>query len=442
MSITTTRLFEYQDEKSAKFWEVTTQGVTVTVRYGKIGTTGQSQTKELADAAAAAKHVAKLVAEKTGKGYVEKYLDGFTSTVSHSASVTTGANKKPEKLKVDEETDEAKNLKITHEGFLVGDFTKNLVIGRLNGSAPTYFYESDDFDLAEKSGKLLAPNLLISDNDLVEKLTIFSDEIFCEYIVIENFANLREVFIKKKRNSSNSEIFWIIFKDLPLLRKISICSGVRWLQVKNLPQIFEINLEGCENLSHLEILDSKNLGILNLHNCRMLPKVQGLTEGDAARLKVKEQLMTSSGLSNGGLSLKNLKTISDVDKAFDIINRGIKNAVIKGVFKEDEYSGFCYGRQDDPKFVCYSYRQLRPLEYVYTGGTGETYTFEYIVHDYGDWGYGILDGVGYNSPLDCVKRALDDTIEILEEMEFKLPGRKKLTADSLFEELKKMALNG
>lgn len=71
MSDKTIRLFEYQDDKSAKFWEVTTAGATVTVRYGKIGTAGQSQTKELADAAAAAKHVAKLVAEKTGKGYVE-----------------------------------------------------------------------------------------------------------------------------------------------------------------------------------------------------------------------------------------------------------------------------------------------------------------------------------------------------------------------------------
>ncbi len=30
MSETTTRLFEYQDEKSAKFWEVTTAGATVT----------------------------------------------------------------------------------------------------------------------------------------------------------------------------------------------------------------------------------------------------------------------------------------------------------------------------------------------------------------------------------------------------------------------------
>ena len=65
------RYFEFRDEKSAKFWEVTTNDSAVTVRYGKFGTNGQSHTKELADVAAATKHVAKLVAEKTGKGYVE-----------------------------------------------------------------------------------------------------------------------------------------------------------------------------------------------------------------------------------------------------------------------------------------------------------------------------------------------------------------------------------
>ena len=78
---TMTRLFLYQGEKSPKFWEVTTNGYTVTVRSGKIGALGQSRTKELPDERTAAKHVAKLVAEKTGKGYVE-------SSASAAASVT------------------------------------------------------------------------------------------------------------------------------------------------------------------------------------------------------------------------------------------------------------------------------------------------------------------------------------------------------------------
>jgi predicted DNA-binding WGR domain protein len=71
MSSTPTRFFEYKDDKSSKFWEITQVGSTVTVRYGKAGTNGQKQEKVLSDTAAVTKHVEKLVSEKTGKGYVE-----------------------------------------------------------------------------------------------------------------------------------------------------------------------------------------------------------------------------------------------------------------------------------------------------------------------------------------------------------------------------------
>lgn len=66
------RYFEFKDDKSAKFWEVSIDGGAVMVRYGKIGAAGQCQTKEFADAGAASKHTDKLVAEKVGKGYVEQ----------------------------------------------------------------------------------------------------------------------------------------------------------------------------------------------------------------------------------------------------------------------------------------------------------------------------------------------------------------------------------
>ena len=46
--------------------------MTVTVRYGRIGTDGTSKAKDLASEDAAAKHSEKLVSQKTGKGYEEK----------------------------------------------------------------------------------------------------------------------------------------------------------------------------------------------------------------------------------------------------------------------------------------------------------------------------------------------------------------------------------
>ncbi len=65
------RRFEFVEGNSAKFWEISTSGADVTVTFGRLGTAGQSQTKTLADAEAAAKHTDKLIGEKTKKGYQE-----------------------------------------------------------------------------------------------------------------------------------------------------------------------------------------------------------------------------------------------------------------------------------------------------------------------------------------------------------------------------------
>lgn len=70
-SNTMTRHFEYIEGSSAKFWDISRQDSAVTVRFGRIGTQGQSQTKTFGDADAATRHVEKLIAEKTKKGYVE-----------------------------------------------------------------------------------------------------------------------------------------------------------------------------------------------------------------------------------------------------------------------------------------------------------------------------------------------------------------------------------
>jgi DNA ligase-1 len=69
---TKARYFEFVEGNSSKFWEVSQSGKTMTTRWGRIGSAGQSKTKEFADAAAAANAVAVLVDDKTGEGYVER----------------------------------------------------------------------------------------------------------------------------------------------------------------------------------------------------------------------------------------------------------------------------------------------------------------------------------------------------------------------------------
>jgi uncharacterized protein (TIGR02996 family) len=66
------RTFEYSDDKSAKFWSIDLHAGRVEVTFGRIGSKGQTQTKEYADAAQAEAAHDKLIAEKLAKGYVEK----------------------------------------------------------------------------------------------------------------------------------------------------------------------------------------------------------------------------------------------------------------------------------------------------------------------------------------------------------------------------------
>jgi predicted DNA-binding WGR domain protein len=65
------RRFELRQGTSSKFWEVDVEGSGVTVRFGRIGTNGQVQTKSHATAEKANRERDKLIKEKAAKGYVE-----------------------------------------------------------------------------------------------------------------------------------------------------------------------------------------------------------------------------------------------------------------------------------------------------------------------------------------------------------------------------------
>ena len=62
---------EFEDGNSSKFWRARVEGKTLYVNYGKIGSNGQTQVKDLADPAAAKREYDKLVAEKRKKGYTD-----------------------------------------------------------------------------------------------------------------------------------------------------------------------------------------------------------------------------------------------------------------------------------------------------------------------------------------------------------------------------------
>ena len=69
---TSVRRFEFVSGSSQKFWEISVTGNSFTVRFGRIGTAGQSQTKSFADEGKAKREMEGLIAEKVKKGYLEK----------------------------------------------------------------------------------------------------------------------------------------------------------------------------------------------------------------------------------------------------------------------------------------------------------------------------------------------------------------------------------
>ena len=66
-----TRRFEYVEGTSSKFWEISNNNREVTVRYGRIGSNGQTQTKSFTSDAAANTDALRQINAKLTKGYRE-----------------------------------------------------------------------------------------------------------------------------------------------------------------------------------------------------------------------------------------------------------------------------------------------------------------------------------------------------------------------------------
>ncbi|BBL76841.1 WGR and DUF4132 domain-containing protein [Methylomagnum ishizawai] len=90
------RRFELIEGTSRKFWQIQVEDVELTVTFGRIGTNGQTKTKRFPSNAAASAEAAKLVKEKTGKGYREIAAIGMAAPVPTPKPI-----QKPEPATVD-----------------------------------------------------------------------------------------------------------------------------------------------------------------------------------------------------------------------------------------------------------------------------------------------------------------------------------------------------
>lgn len=95
--MTARRRFEFSEGSSNKFWEVWCDGDDMKTCYGKIGTSGSTTLKGGGSPEGAAKLAAKLVAEKTKKGYVEVTAGGAPAPASTPAPAPKPAAAAPAK---------------------------------------------------------------------------------------------------------------------------------------------------------------------------------------------------------------------------------------------------------------------------------------------------------------------------------------------------------
>ncbi|MEE1550032.1 MAG: WGR domain-containing protein, partial [Nitrospinaceae bacterium] len=92
------RYFEYKDAKSKKFWEVSVSAKKVTIRYGKLGTDGQTSLKELSTPAEAKAHAEKQAAGKVKKGYKEAKVKAVKKVAKKAAKKKTIKKKTTKKV--------------------------------------------------------------------------------------------------------------------------------------------------------------------------------------------------------------------------------------------------------------------------------------------------------------------------------------------------------
>lgn len=135
------RRWELVDGGSAKFWEIGRDGVDVTVRFGRLGTDGQTKVKSLADADAAEAHVAKLVAEKEKKGY---RLLGETAPATPTEPAVTKTTAEPE-------PDE--------DAFVMRPTWRRYALARRDRGTPVFRQDDEAISLAALSLEKALPRL-------------------------------------------------------------------------------------------------------------------------------------------------------------------------------------------------------------------------------------------------------------------------------------------
>ena len=297
-------------------------------------------------------------------------------------------------------------------------------------------YGEADYKKAAISGDLLQPAVCIA-NDVNVKIIYFPPK--WDYVVFDNLPNLEELHVcvidsKDKWATLFHSLQWMICRNLPNLKKITInCNVMRWLEIDGAKALQSIDLRKAVAIDYFCILNAPSVEKINIKGCNKIREISGMHPAKQNELGVTSQIEDMQAKSKHDGTLYKNMTFTDVEHVLWTINYGVKIASLKGFLRDEDA---CYGREDDPDFNSFSFHLLRPLEYVYTGGTGETYAYAVLCHDYSNGEYGAYDSVGNSTQEDCLGYAL----HTLSCMDLNIPGKRDPTEKQILNFLKKLVL--
>lgn len=284
------------------------------------------------------------------------------------------------------------------------DWTPLVANNRLVGPLPEIIdFTKTPFPEVDYSSE---PSLYISEDSIIRKIIIPCDAAIIHFLCIKDLPSLEEIHLVGE-TAFFKTFQWIFIGGVPSLKKIALVGDVCSLEIKNAPKLSTLDLGGCSSLDCLKISNVPLSLDINVLGCNKLRFIIGLGDEYTNTRNISAQIAKNQNSSQRDGRLYSGMTFTDIDLVNDIINEGVKALSRKGLFvdsDDDSIMGRYHLAAYDPNFKPYAYRILEPLESVYTGGTGETYSYVFVQR------YASLDdltiedvqGAGNSSPEDCL----------------------------------------
>jgi hypothetical protein len=253
---------------------------------------------------------------------------------------------------------------------------------------------------------------VIENDSRVRKLRLPSEQSDLYCLEIRGLTALEELVVEcESPHGSESTLQWIRLENNPLLKLIRIRGGVRSLEIMGSPSLSDLDVSGCVNLDRLAINKLASDLNLNIEGCVKLRDIPGLDAEYSGREDLLKKIEANQSVSRRDGTIYDCMTFTDIDIVSDVINEGIKAMSRRRLLSPDvgdSIMGVFYLAAYDSNFKPYTYRILEPLEPVYTGGTGETYSYVFVERDVSseDFSFQDEEGAGNSTPEDCLEYML------------------------------------